>query len=78
MTNNKTQSILQYQGKSQKELVKNFLAENFITKLSDIKTVFKALSEDPFLGYEPLLQVAYNNPVVNQIIAQRKAMVLGR
>ena len=78
MTASKKQTLFQFQGKDQKEVMRNFFAENFITRLSEAKAVLKALSEDPFLGYEPLLQVAYNNPVISNIIAQRKALVLGR
>ena len=69
------QSIFTFQGKDQKEQIKNFLLENFITRLSDVKAVLKELHDDPFVEYEPIMQVIYNNARIQNLVEQRKAML---
>jgi len=64
------QSVYNFQGKNYNKIwFKNLINKLGIT-MKDINIILDALIEDPFVGYEPIGQVAYNNPVVAQVLSQ--------
>lgn len=64
------QSVFNFQGKDQNKIwLKNLVNQMGVT-IKDVNRILDALIDDPFVGYEPIGQVAYNNPVVASILAQ--------
>lgn len=75
-SNTVNQSIFAFQGKNEMQvLLKNFLEDNFIVSVEDINKVFDELLKDPFVGYEPIMQVVYNNSKIQSLVEHRKQML---
>lgn len=70
------QSVFAYQGKDEVVMwLKNFIHENRINRYKDIKAVLDAILESPFFGYEPVGQIAYNEPAVLMVLEKYQGNV---
>lgn len=49
--------------------LENLIEEYNITNIKDVRAILNALFESPFLSYEPIGQVAFNEPKVLEILS---------
>lgn len=67
--NQSRKSLYAFQNKSIVQAwLENLIEEYNITNIKDVRAILKALFESPFLQYEPIGQVAFNEPKVLEIL----------